>query len=141
MAARKSITQTKQGSSASGGLRRYTLTLPWPPKELHPNSRPHYMAKARATKQYRELVGWEAKAQNIPALTAPVTAQCVFCVKTMRLRDLDNLLASMKAAWDGLVDAGVLPGDHAEVLRHGPPLCATSHGQSPFVEIELEESP
>ena len=30
-----------------------TIELPWPPRELSPNSRAHYMAKHRATKRAR----------------------------------------------------------------------------------------
>ena len=38
-----------------------------------------------------------------------------------RKRDVRNLFAAFKAGEDGLVDAGILPGDDDSVLEHGAP--------------------
>lgn len=57
-----------------------TLELPFPPRELSPNSREHWRVKAASTTIYREDCGWEAKAQGISALKPPVVADVEFVV-------------------------------------------------------------
>jgi len=126
------------------------LTLSFPPSELSPNSRMHWRKKAKVTADYREECGWTAKAfiaDQCPycgplsksrhlALTPPVRAVVTFVVPDRRPRDMDNLLASLKAAWDGLTDAGVLTGDDAArfaVERSG---IRYEKGER-FVEVEL----
>lgn len=85
------------------------ITLSWPPRELHPNARPHYHAKAKAAKAYREAAtdiaiayGWETGA-TIDVKPYAVTVQ--FFPPDRRRRDLDGMLASMKAGFDGICDA------------------------------------
>jgi crossover junction endodeoxyribonuclease RusA len=100
-----------------GVVVRVTLELPFPPAELSPNAREGWRKKARITREYREDCGWTGKQLTMngePSLTPPVRAEVVFVVPTRHRRDLDNLLASLKPAWDGLCDAGVLEGDDAE---------------------------
>jgi crossover junction endodeoxyribonuclease RusA len=85
------------------------IVLPLPPRELSPNARPHYMAKARAVKRYRETAHLLALAERPgrPMSTARVTARFFF--RTRRRRDRDNLLASLKPAFDA--DARVVTND------------------------------
>ena len=102
------------------------LVLPLPPPELSPNARPHYMAKAKATAEYREIAKeeamiWCADHKN----TFPwdrATIELTFFFQREGRRDPDNLLASCKAAFDGLRDAGVLTDDdkitHLPVIRY-----------------------
>lgn len=97
-----------------------TIWIPLPPKECHPNARPHHMAKARATKKYRTTVAVLARAA-LGRTPAPkwkkVEVYPVFRVSTNRNRDRDNALASLKAAFDGLRDAGVIEDDSG-VIPH-----------------------
>lgn len=94
------------------------LIIPAPPKVLHPNSRPHWRAKAAATKKYRNAVG----AIAMSSLNAPrwesASCKATFYVRDRRRRDADNALASLKAAFDGLRDAGVIKDDSG--LSHEP---------------------
>lgn len=97
------------------------LTLPFPPRQLSPNARPkHWSEKARAVRQYREDCGWTAveahtnAGRPVAVLKPPVRATVTFVVPNRHKRDTDNLLAMLKPAWDGLVDAGVLEGDDSE---------------------------
>ncbi|MDH3719353.1 MAG: hypothetical protein OES79_14635 [Planctomycetota bacterium] len=99
-----------------------TITLPLPPKGLSPNDRMHWAWKAAAVKKYRS---WSAAVTRteiacsletcleIPWKAAKV--QPVFYFKDRRRRDRDNLAASLKAAYDGLVDAGLLVDDEGLV--------------------------
>ena len=101
-----------------------TLSLPFPGRGLSPNSRLHWRAKAAAVAQYRETCGWIAKeaVQTLHGpLQPPVRADVVFTLPDRRRRDPDNLQASLKAAWDGLQDAGLLQDDRVGMLRVAEP--------------------
>ncbi len=98
-----------------------TVILRPPPRELSPNARVHPLIRAATVKRYREcarLMALVALSRARPQWTqARVT--CRFYFARSRRRDRDNLLASMKAAFDGLADAGVVADDvgmvHQEV--------------------------
>lgn len=114
------------------------VTLPLPAKALSPNfrSRTHW-AKTKAVKKYREdahAAAIHAGVRNKRLETAQV--QCVFFLKGGRGRkpDPDNLLASMKSAIDGLVDAKVFLGD--QKLKHLP-VVISEDAKNPRVEIHI----
>ena len=81
------------------------VDLPWPAKALRPNERPHYMAKARATKAARQAASRMAKPiGKIDARAIKVT--CIFSPPLpKRNRDADNLIAACKPYFDGIADA------------------------------------
>lgn len=82
------------------------LTLPWPPRELSPNMRQHWSRLAQAKRRYRaacHLVALSQGAQRMHAERLAVRMR--FVPPDRRARDLDNLIASMKAGLDGLADA------------------------------------
>lgn len=104
-------------------MNSYTIVLPLPHKSLNPNARPHWRAKAKAVKGYRlsahltarGVRGAERDSDPLwPAATVLVRAY----FKDARRRDKDNIQASLKAAFDGLVDAGLLADDSG--LTHLP---------------------
>lgn len=80
------------------------VVLPWPSPALSPNARVHYMTKHRATRSYRALTSYRADQRGRKPLQNPVCA-ILPLVKTRRRRDLDNVLASLKSALDGLTDS------------------------------------
>ena len=81
------------------------LTVPWPGKELSPNTRQHWGKLASAKKAYRAACGWTAKEQGAKALTAATLhVAIVFVPPNRHAHDLDNCLARFKAGIDGLVD-------------------------------------
>lgn len=97
------------------------FTLPWPPKNLSPNARAHYMAKARSVRKYRGeaalVVG-----SRLEAFVAPLVS-IVFRPPDKRRRDLDNCLASFKAGLDGIADAlGVNDNKFTLKLEMGSPV-------------------
>ena len=108
-----------------GPVSSLRVELPYPPAGLSPNSRLHWRAKAQLTAHYREDAGWAAiKARSDATrdnwlLRPPVEAHVVFYVPDKRRRDQDNLLAMLKPAWDGMVDAGLLVDDDAAHFRVG----------------------
>lgn len=114
------------------------ITLPLPPKELSPNARCHWALKAIKVKWYRKTAGYTVLSdcpeviEDEPMESAAV--QCVFFFKDKRRRDGDNLLASMKSAFDGLVDAGVFSDDSG--LTHLP-VVQSKDKDNPRVEIHI----
>ena len=80
-----------------------TVTLGWPPRECSPNWRGHWAKKAKAAKAYK-LACWAlAKEAKV---TAPAEGQIRLIIEFIppdrRHRDMDNMLASVKAGIDGL---------------------------------------
>ena len=76
------------------------IVLPYPPPALWPNKRPHWSAKARATRSYRQ---WAKLAANG---AKPGRVHLIFCPKPFGpAPDRDNAIAAFKAGFDGLADA------------------------------------
>jgi hypothetical protein len=103
-----------------------TIILPLPPRVLSPNcmiaSIGGRFQKAAAAKKYRRLACEAVQAEQIES--APwesATIRADFYRKTKRRRDPDNDIASLKAAYDGIVDAGLLPDDDYAHLCRLPP--------------------
>lgn len=88
------------------------ITLPWPDPRLNPNKRVHYAQKARIAKKAREAACILACA-NVPLQArqaavqgeGPISLAVTFYPPDRRKRDLDNMLASLKPALDGVADA------------------------------------
>lgn len=97
---------------------KITIRLGWPAKELSPNWRGHWSKKARAAKRYRfeSLVLSQAAIIEQSPRKKRLQWKRGSIVVTVRspnnrMRDLDNVLASLKPAIDGLVDAGLFVDD------------------------------
>lgn len=90
-----------------------TVVLRLPSPRLSPNSRGHWTIRAREVRKYRQLAAWTATAERPSGWVAlrEATILSRFWFRDRRRRDRDNLLASMKSAYDGLVDAGILEDD------------------------------
>lgn len=80
------------------------IVLSWPPRELHPNARPHFHAKAKAAKAYREAAYWLTIAADIVWL-GKTAVKIQFYPPDKRKRDLDGMLSHIKAGLDGISDA------------------------------------
>lgn len=83
--------------------------LRWPDPALSPNGRVHYMTRHRAVSRYRQAAHYAGRGGK--CLAVPVCA-ILPLVATRRRRDLDNVLASLKSAIDGLTDSGWWKDDH-----------------------------
>lgn len=85
------------------------VVLPWPPKDLSPNARVHWTKRSKAAKVYRTECGWHVRAAGPKpklAPSGPITLDIEFVEPDKRYRrDLDNMLASIKAGIDGIADA------------------------------------
>ena len=97
-----------------------SISLPLPPRVLHPNYRGHWQQVAREKRAYREVV-WGIAYDAAPA--TPFTrceVQLTFTYPNLRRRDPDNCLAWAKSALDSLVTAGVFSDDNADVVTYRP---------------------
>ena len=80
------------------------------------------MMKVKATAKYRRLACEAVQAECIESLPwKKVVVRVVFSHKTKRIRDEDNAMTSLKAAYDGIVDAGVVPDDDYKHMERGVP--------------------
>lgn len=103
------------------------LVLPWPPKILSPNARPHWAVKARAVKAYRAGCYLLAKGFPVTFGAGDIPLTVTFCPPDARRRDRDNLIASMKAGMDGIAQAwGVDDSRFVPTYRMGKPV---EHGE------------
>jgi crossover junction endodeoxyribonuclease RusA len=84
------------------------VTLNWPDKGLSPNARLHWSRKSRLVKAAR-TAAWGAVLEARGRAPMPrgehLHLTWVFCPPDRRRRDRDNIIASLKAAADGIADA------------------------------------
>lgn len=120
------------------------LTLPLPAKPLHPNARVHWRPKAdavRAAREFAKVRALEAVRGNgeVRPLPQPprwrtANAQVTFYAPDRRRRDRDGVLTSLKAAFDGIADAGVIVDDSG-FIHH--PVLMEYDPNNPRVEIRI----
>lgn len=90
-----------------------TITLPWPARALSPNCRAHWAVKhikAKAYKDHATLIATIARKHAslrrwMPGEAAWAKVDVQFTPPTAARRDQDNLIASMKSAFDGIAQA------------------------------------
>jgi len=123
---------------------KFTIILPLPSKVLSPNcaigSIGGRFAKAAAAKRQRRLACeaiLQAGVTTIPWNRCSVVPRLYH--STNRKRDTDNAMASLKSAYDGIVDAGVVPDDTPDHMRRmEPEFFVDKHHQR--LELEIERS-
>ena len=118
-----------------------SITLPLPERALSPNTRVHWSRKAKAVKRYRRLA-WataaEASGPGMPEMWAKASVAIAAYYPTRRHPDPDNLIASLKAAFDGLADAGIVSNDRG--LWPLRPEIFTDRA-NPRIELTITEEP
>lgn len=86
------------------------------PPLLNANTQMHWAIKAKKVKEIRSRAAWLAMVARIPRLQKAIIIAVVHPGVRTRRFDPQNWAPSVKAAIDGLVDAGVLPDDSAKYL-------------------------
>ena len=89
-------------------MNSYLVELPVGLQLLNANDRDHWRKSAVKTATIRSVARGQAK--GIPKLNK-VKIRAVYYAPDNRRRDVSNLFPSVKAAVDGIVDAGVLKDD------------------------------
>lgn len=145
MAARRPGSSLAPPQERENPGRPILLRIDLPPAEVSPNHRALYPAeKFNAQTAYRAQVAGDARNLRIREklrrpLTPPVSIRIVYVVKNNIRRDPDNLLAQLKGAIDGLVQARLLVDDsvgHLTIREIG--LVAVKGLRQGYVLIELE---
>lgn len=81
------------------------ITLPWPARELSPNARCHWAVKAKAVKAARQAAGWATKAAGVKVEgDGAIYLHITFHPPSKRRHDIDNCVARLKGAIDGIAD-------------------------------------
>jgi Holliday junction resolvase RusA-like endonuclease len=93
------------------------IELPLPAPELSPNARVFWAVRDAATRAAKDMV-IAAVREQIPCGEPwqRATLKFTFIKPRRGRRDKDNLIASAKAYQDGLVEAGLIVDDNADVL-------------------------
>lgn len=90
------------------------ISLPWPDKRLSPNARSHWSRTSRVKRNARQEAALLARAALGPGVKAigvelaeggSIPVKITFYPPDRRFRDDDNMIASFKAARDGIADA------------------------------------
>lgn len=104
------------------------------------NDRMHHWTRARLTKEWRDAAHVLARAAKIPPCER-VRVTLIYTPRDRRRRDPLNLVLSLKACEDGIVDAGVVPDDTPQYVESQMPLIdlpsRTEPGLALFVERVL----
>lgn len=115
------------------------VVLPLPPRVLSPNSSYTTLrgqfAKAAATKKLRRITAEAVREEGVESAPwGKVEVSAAFYHKTKRRRDADNAIGSLKAAYDGIVDAGLVLDDTPEHMERRQPTFAIDKD---FPRVEL----
>lgn len=110
----------------------WRLQLPAPTQWVSANDRSHWASKARLVKEWRAAGALWARSKRLPHITEPVQITAWVHRTDRRRADAHNRLPTVKAAIDGLVDAGVLTDDSdqyvtAVAMKAGPVVLAKDH--------------
>lgn len=105
-------------TTPSAQTRTWTLDVSPGPKVLTANEvrRMHWRAQAARVKTWREYAYLAALESRVPAC-GRIEVELIGQAPDRRIRDESNLMPTMKACVDGLVDAGVVPGDDKRYVR------------------------
>ena len=111
-----------------------TVHLPFATVPLRSNARLHWAEKMVLTRNIRDAT--RLVARDVTPFDVPVTITLVWTVTNKRRRDVGASSPTLKAAIDGLVDAGVLTkGDSHEWVTEER--LRIEIGQRPGVRLEI----
>lgn len=119
---------------------QWTLDLPYERPPLNANQRLHWAKKAALTKQVRAASFWAAKNAGIPTCDR-VRVTLTWFVRTTTRRDSDNVVPTLKALCDGLVDAGVVDDDTPTWMQKVMPVIEYRPGQPASMQLLIEVIP
>jgi Holliday junction resolvase RusA-like endonuclease len=119
-----------------------TITIPIPNRVLSPNcavgSIGGRFMKAAAAKKLKRIVREAIEAEQIETMPwGGVDVAVTFYWATNRKRDQDNAVASLKAAYDGITDSGLVPDDNPVHMHRNWPAFEVDRS-NPRVVMTLE---
>lgn len=117
----------------------WTIDLGFERPPLTSNQRHHWTTKAALTKKVRAATSWRARSAKIPAL-GKCEVTLTWYVTDGRRRDADNLVPTLKAACDGLVDAGIVTDDTPDLMqKHMPIIVRLASGEQKSMTLSIEK--
>lgn len=112
-------------------MTRHRLDLSFNRPPLTSNQRHHWAVRARTVREVRSEVAWRAHATGL-GTQQHITVELHYHPADRRRRDADNLVPTLKAACDGLVDAGLVADDTpAYMTKHMPVIHPPDPGRGP----------
>ena len=122
--------------------RSWTLIVPVRCDFINLNQRMHWAEKARLTREWRLTANVAARNAELPKDAQRVHIVAHVVKSTNRQYDVHNLMPTLKACVDGLVDYGLIPDDTNDHLT-GPDLRQGGKGQPAIIltitELDQEE--
>lgn len=111
-----------------------------PPLNL--NHRGHWAKTSPIKARLRLEAATRAKQMQIPK-SNHITTRLHYVAPDKRRRDSDNIIATAKPLWDGLVDAEIVPDDIPEHMTKIMPKIhpPDKNGPRMWLEIIIEERP
>lgn len=118
--------------------RTATLTIPAPAAWISMNQRLHWAKKAELTRTWRLAAAVAARKAELPKGLPHVHITATVTKPSRRAFDVHNLLPSLKAAIDGLVDYGLIEDDSTKYLT-GPDMRVNPETGPASVVLEIVE--
>lgn len=112
----------------------WVLRLPYTKPPLSMNERTHWRNKAKKVALLR------AQVSELAAGIGPLDHAIVglhYVPRDVRRRDADNLMPVLKAAADGLVDAGVVLDDTPELMTKQMPVIEPADRRDPHLFLTV----
>ena len=117
-----------------------TIVVSLPSKDLSPNARVYWRRKSEAVKLARQEAKLKAESAmnelnwRKPPRWKSATVAIHWYARTRHKTDSDNMLASCKAVFDGLEDAGIVENDRQ--MTYLPPVKHVD-AKNPRLEIDV----
>lgn len=115
----------------------WEITLPYKRPPLSLNDRMHWAKKAALTKLIRAQTAALVRAKHIPACDR-IDVTLHWQPDTIRPRDSDNPVATLKPAIDGIRDAGVVVDDAHARVHSGVHIHDVHRGDTARVWLHIE---
>jgi len=115
-------------------MAEWRIALPFVKPPLTSNQRMHWSEKAPVTAQVRRATAALVRNAGIPKMDR-CEVGLVWQVTIKRRRDADNLVPTLKAACDGIVDAGVVPDDTPDLMGKTMPTIVQAEKAGLFLTI------
>lgn len=119
--------------------RTWEIRLPWTAVPISLNGREHWRAKAAKVAAVRASTHLAVAVATFAA-TMPerIDVTLTYYPRDKRRRDADNLVATLKACCDGIVDAGVVADDTPDLMVKHMPVILPPDGDPRLVLVIRE---
>jgi hypothetical protein len=120
-------------------MSEWTLTYDVRPWTLNNERKLHHMTRAKIVKEWRQAYCELAQKAMMPAMSAVEVVAQPYVLNARYRQDVGACFPAVKAAIDGVVDAGVLIDDNAKIvlkLSFLAPLMGHDALEVTFIEVK-----